>query len=101
MANKVFKITEIVLLNGGCFTIGVTPAHFQNGNDIVEKIMANRADNAFNKGLQVPGASYTVTLTGDERRIIPFHAVADVGGIWATSESPAKSKKTIPPLPEA
>jgi len=99
---KVFKITELVLTIGNVYTVGAPPAHFQNGNDIVEKIMFNRADNAFNKGLQVPGASYTVSLAGDERRLIPINNVFEVGGMWTTgvAKSPAE-KKSIPELPDA
>lgn len=81
MAKKL-KITELYLTNGNAYTIGGRPAHFAAGEAVVSAIQANRADNAYNKGLQVPGASYTVKLSDGELRIIPLHAAADVGAKW-------------------
>ena len=96
---KVFKLTELVLENGSVYTVGGIPAHFPNGETAVSEIAFNREDNAFNKGLQVAGASYTVAFDNSpERRIIPETTIVDFGGMWV--ENVAKVEK-VPDLPDA
>jgi hypothetical protein len=102
MADKVFKVNEVVTITGSVYTMGQRPAHFGEGEDVVDSITCNREHNAFNKGLQVPGASYTIVLTNGERRLVPFHAVADVGGKWIkTKGNSAAAEVAVPDLPEA
>ena len=93
MGNEL-KIHEIAVLNGQVYTVGV--AAFDGGSP-VEKIIFNRPDACYNKGFQVTGATYLVTFEGSEiRRVIPFHAVADVGITLTKKEEPANE---VPDLP--
>jgi hypothetical protein len=100
MAKK-FQITDIVLVNGNIYAASAAPAHFGENATPVKNITLNRPDNAYNKGFQVPGASYTVAFDPDEtgvemRRVIPFDKVADVG-IAIIKED---AKPGVPELPE-
>ena len=93
MANEL-KIHEIALLSGQVYTVGA--AAFEEGSP-VEKIVFNRPDACYNKGFQVTGASYLVTFEGSEiRRVVPFHAVADVG---ITRTQKPEPEDEIPDLP--
>lgn len=98
---KRFQITDIVLSNGNIYAVNSPPAHFGENATPVKAITLNREENAYNKGFQVPGASYTVSFETDEtgvdiRRVVPFNKVTDVG-IAILKED---TKPGVPELPE-
>lgn len=77
---------------GNSIMVGFKPIE---GAGVVEEITLNRTDNAYNKGFQVPGASYTVKLEGlPIRHLIPFNAVNE---ILIDTEAEDKKKKEIQP----
>lgn len=105
MAKKAAKkviITNIILSNGTSYTVNQVPAHFGEEGAVVVGIALNRAENSYNKGFQVPGASYTVSFESAENgdkivRVVPFSKVEDVGIAIVALED---DSIPVPELPE-
>jgi len=95
MANKVASIITLAnrqFVVGNPIMVDFKPIE---GAGVVEEITLNRADNAYNKGFQVPGASYTVKLEGlPIRHLVPFNMVNEV---LIDTEAEDKRKKEIQP----
>jgi len=97
---KIFKITKVVLNNMSLFEVGqqLTVVGFLAGGVNVTEITFNRADKAYNSGLQLPGASYTIQLADETRILIPLDSVNYIAGTWVEAK---KNADNIPELPEA
>ena len=90
---KIFKVIKVELKTGGVFNI-VEPIE---GVETVKEITFNRADKAYNGGLQMPGASYTIHLSNEERILVPFENVSFISGIWVATKN---GDNGLPELPE-
>lgn len=94
---KIFKIVKLIMKNGLYFGVGET-LHLNPAGPTVEEITFNRADKAFNGGLQMPGASYTIHLSNETRTLVPFDSMDYIEGAWVPVKT---TTEDLPELPEA